>query len=78
MHQLGIGRESEGLGLHRGVDRDPLEALGAQRAALVRNPQALGQQQLQPLAEPLPPMAEVGTLVGEGVLEEVLQVKYWK
>ena len=72
VQQLGVGREADGLGLHRGVDRDPLEVLGAQRAGLVRDPQALGQQQLQLVAEPLPPMAEVGALVREGVLEELL------
>jgi hypothetical protein len=25
VQQLGIGREGDGLGLHSGVDRDPLE-----------------------------------------------------
>jgi hypothetical protein len=33
----------DGLGLHGGVDRDPLEVLRAQRAGLVRDPQTLGQ-----------------------------------
>jgi hypothetical protein len=28
MQQLGIGRESDGFGLHCGVDRDPLEVPG--------------------------------------------------
>jgi hypothetical protein len=28
VQQLGIGRERDGLGLHRGVDRDPLEVPG--------------------------------------------------
>ena len=28
VHQLGIGREADVLGLHRGVDRDPLEVSG--------------------------------------------------
>ena len=32
VQQLGIGRESDGLGLHRGVDRDPGQILRAQRA----------------------------------------------
>ena len=72
MQQLGVGREGDGLGLHRGVDRDPLEVLGAQRAGLVRHPQALGQQQLQLVAEPLAPMAQVRALVRERVLEELL------
>jgi hypothetical protein len=29
MQQLGIGRKGDGLRLHRGVDRDPLEILAA-------------------------------------------------
>ena len=47
VQQLGVGREADGLGLHRGVDRDPRQVLRPQRAARVRHPQALGQQQLQ-------------------------------
>ena len=43
MQQLGVGRKRDGLGLHGGVDRDPLEVPRAQRAGLVRDPQALGQ-----------------------------------
>src|SRR5512133_582629 len=42
MQQLGVGRKRDGLGLHGGVDRDPLEIPRAQRAGLVRDPQALG------------------------------------
>jgi hypothetical protein len=42
MQQLGVGRECDGLGLHGGIDRDPLEIPRAQRAGLVRDPQALG------------------------------------
>ncbi len=41
------------------------------RAGFVRHPQALGQQQLQLVAEPLAPMAEVRALVREDVLEEL-------
>ena len=41
-------------------------------APLVRHPQALGQQQLQLVAEPLAPMAQVRALVREVVLEELL------
>src|SRR5579872_4960120 len=37
----------------------------------MRHPQALGQQQLQLVAEPLAPMAQVRTLVRERVLEEL-------
>ena len=49
--------------MHRGVDRDPGQIPGPQRTALVRHPQALGQQQLQLVAEPLAPMAQVRALV---------------
>src|SRR5579863_2625883 len=71
MQELGIGRKADGLWLHRGVDGDPLEILAAQCAGLMRHPQALGQQQLQLVAEPLAPMAQVRTLVRESVLEEL-------
>ena len=71
MKQLGVGREGDGLRLHRGVDRDPLEVLAAQRAGLVRHPQALSQQQLQSVAEPLAPEAQVRALVRKGVLEKL-------
>ena len=71
MQQLGIGRKGDGLRLHRGVDRDPLEVLAAQCTGLVRHPQALGQQQLQLVAEPLAPMAQVRALVREGMLKEL-------
>jgi hypothetical protein len=44
MEKLGVGREGDVLGLNRGVDRDPRQVSGAQRAACVCHPQALGQQ----------------------------------
>jgi hypothetical protein len=72
VQQLGVGREADVLGLHRGVDRDPLEVLAAQRAGLVRYPQTLGQQQLQPVAESLPPMAQVRAFMRELMLEKLL------
>ncbi len=72
MQQFGVGWEADGLGLHRGVDRDPGEVLAAQCAGVVCHPQALGQQQLQLVTEPLAPVTEVGALVWEGVLEELL------
>ena len=71
VQQLGVGRESDVLGLHRGVDRDPCQVLRAQGAALVRDPQALGQQQLQFVAQPLAPVAEIRTLVRKLMLEEL-------
>ena len=72
MQQLGIGRKGDGLRLHRSVDRSPLEVLAAQRAGLVRHPQALRQQQLQLVAEPLAPMAQIRALMGKNVLKELL------
>ena len=74
MQQLGIGREGDGLGLYGGVHRDPLEVAQAQRAGLVRHTQALGQQELQLVAEPLPPMTQVETLVRELLAGEVLEI----
>jgi hypothetical protein len=47
VQQLGVGREGDVLGLHRGVDRDPRQVLGPQRATLMGHPQALSQQQVQ-------------------------------
>ena len=72
VQQLGVGRERDGLGLHRGVHRDAGQVLGPQRASRMRDPQALGEQQLQLVAEPPAPMAQVGALVREAVLEELL------
>jgi len=43
VQQLGVGREADVLGLHRGVDRDPPEVLATQRPAGMRHPQTLGQ-----------------------------------
>jgi hypothetical protein len=57
MQQLCVGREADVLGLHGGIDRDPFEILAARRPAGMRQAQALGQQQFQFVAEPLPPMA---------------------
>jgi hypothetical protein len=72
VQQLGIGREGDVLGLHRGVDRDPRQVLAPQRPAGVRHPQTLGQKQFQLVAEPLPPMAQVGAFMRELMLEELL------
>jgi hypothetical protein len=72
MQELGVGREGDVLGLYRGVDGDPRQVPGAQRAAVVCHPQALGQQQLELVAQARAPMAEVGTFVRERVLEERL------
>jgi hypothetical protein len=71
MQQLGVGREADILGLHRGVDRDPLKVFAPQRPALVCHPQALREQQFQLVAEPLPPMAQVGALVRELMLKKL-------
>ena len=71
MQQLGIGREGDVLGLHGSIDRDSRQVLRSQRAALVRHPLVLGQQRFQFVAEALPPMAQVGVLVWEAVLEEL-------
>ena len=78
MQQLGVGRKRDGLGLHGGVDRDPLEVLRAQRAGLVRDPQALGQQKLELLAEALPPMAQSERSCGKACWKNSSPVKYWK
>ena len=60
------------LGLHGGIDRDPRQILRPQRPALVRHPQALGEEKFQLAAEALAPMAQVRALVRKLVLEELL------
>ena len=71
VQQLGVGREGNSLGLYGCVDRHPRQILRAQRAARMRHPQALGQQQLQLIAQPLAPVAQVRALVWELMLEEL-------
>lgn len=71
VQQLGIRREGDRFGLHGGIDRDAGQVLAAQRAAFMRYPQTLGQQQLQFVAQAFAPMAQVGTLVWKLVLEEL-------
>jgi hypothetical protein len=45
--------------MHRGVDRDPLKVPGPQRSTFVGDPQALSQQPLQLVAQPLAPVAQI-------------------
>src|SRR5262245_193876 len=54
------------------IDRDPRQILRPQRPALVRHPQALGQEKFQLAAEALAPMAQVRALVRKLMLEELL------
>src|SRR2546430_1648318 len=72
VQKLRIGREGNVLGLHGGIDRDPRQILCPERPALVRHPQALGQQKFQLVTEALAPMAQVRALVRKLVLEELL------
>src|SRR5258708_6553094 len=72
VQKLRIGWEGDVLGLHGGIDRDPRQILRPQRPALVRHPQALGQEKFQFAAEALAPMAQVRALVRKLVLEELL------
>ena len=72
MQQLGVSRERDRLGLYSGVHRDPFDVAGAQCAGRVRHAQALSQEELELVAEPLSPMAQVRALVRECVLEKLL------
>src|SRR6516164_2026534 len=72
VQKLRIGWKGDVLGLHGGIDRDPRQILRPQRSALVRHPQALGQEKFQLAAEALAPMAQVRALVRKLVLEELL------
>ena len=38
MQQLGVGREGDGLGLHRGIDRHALEVVRPQGAGCMSHP----------------------------------------
>ena len=64
--------------LYLAVICHPLEVTGAERADLMRQPQALGQEQLELAAEPLAPMAQVGALMGNSCWKNVSPVKCWK
>jgi transposase-like protein len=59
------------FGLHRGIDRDPRQITGSERAARVRDPKAFRQQQLQLVAEPLAPVGQIRALVRKLMLEEL-------
>ena len=61
--QVRIGRMRHRLGLHRGVDRDPLAGLRAQRAAGHRHPQRFRDQQFKLVrADPPPPAGHRGAI----------------
>ena len=79
VHQLGVGRMGHVLGLDRRIDRDPLQVAGLQGVGGMGHPQALGQQQLQAIAEPPAPVAQPRALMRDLVLEvgfagEVLEI----
>ena len=70
--ELGVGREGDVLGLHRGVDADPGQIALLQGPGLVGDAQGLGQERVEPLADALAPVAQAGALVAQFVLEELL------
>ena len=72
MQELGVGRERDRLRLHGRVRGDALEVLRAERARVMRHAQALGQKQIELVAEPLAPVAQVRALVRECMLEKLL------
>jgi hypothetical protein len=73
VHQLGIGREGDVLGLHRGIDNDAGEVCGLHCTGAGRNCQAFLQQRPQPfLAHPLAPGADRGALKRQLMLEKLL------
>ena len=69
VHRLGVGRVGHGLGLDRGVHRHPLQVAGLRGSGCVGHARALGQQQLQAVAEPAAPVAQPGAFVRDLVLE---------
>lgn len=71
-----LGAQGDRFGLYSGVDAGHI--LRAQRAAVMDDPQALGQQQLQFVAESLPPggpSARGGLVLEELLPREVLEVR---
>ena len=70
--ELGVGRKGDVLRLHRGIDSDPGQIALLQSAGVMGQTQALGQKNVQVIADALPPMAHAGALVRQLVLEELL------
>ena len=66
VHQLGVGRV---VGLDRRIDRHPLHVAGLQGASGMGHAQALRQEQLQAVAEPPAPVAQLRALMRDLVLE---------
>ena len=81
VHQPGIGRMGDRLGLNGGVHHHPLQVLGLDRPGLVGHRQALLQQGRNLLlAQPLAPAGQRRTIEGQLVAEhqfaaEVLEVR---
>ena len=68
--ELRVGRMSDGLGLHGGVDADPLQTGGPHRAALQPGLDRLSQQLLQSFwSEPLAPARQRAGITRQLMLE---------
>jgi len=70
-HQLGVGWMGHGLGLDRGVDRDPRQVPELERAARMGHPQRLGQERIELVPDLLAPVADARALVRELMGEEL-------
>ena len=78
VHQPGVGRMGDRLGLHRGVHGHALQILGLERAGLVRHRQALLEQRRELLlAQALAPAGQRGAVEGQLVAEACSPQKYW-
>ncbi len=71
LQELGVGREGNVLGLHRGVHRDAGQVALLQGAGVVGDAQAFGQENVQPIADAFAPMTHAGALMGQLVLEKL-------
>src|SRR5258708_36432562 len=76
VQKLRIGWEGDVLGLHGGIDRDPRQILRPQRPALVRHPQALGQEKFQLAADSLAPSSQVRTPLRKLVVGELRSAQW--
>ena len=73
LHEPGVGREHDVLGLHRGIDDDPREIRRLGGSGAVRDAQALLDQRHQPLsAHALAPAGQRRAVERRLVLEKLL------
>lgn len=66
-----VGPVRDILRHHCRIDRDAGEIIGLQRAGAMRDAQALGEEPVELVADPAPPVAQIRALMRKGVLEKL-------